>query len=101
MVSRSVSRWVFVGALCLMGSAWWWTRTAQSQQVKVVEIHAKWEYNTVNLEIGGLEARLGELGLAGWEVVAISHTETTLAQGGAEPKLIVQKLQVTSKRRMK
>jgi hypothetical protein len=85
----------------LVGSAWWWTQSAESQQVKVVEMPAKWEYNTVNLEAGGLEAKLGELGLAGWEVVAINHTETTLAQGGAEPKLIVQKLQVTSKRRMK
>jgi hypothetical protein len=101
MSSRIGSRWVLAAAVVCIGSVCWWTQPAASQQVKVVEVPAKWEYNTINLEVGGLEAKLGELGLAGWEVVSINHTETTLAQGGAEPKLIVQKLQVTSKRRMK
>lgn len=101
MESRSVSRWVFAGVLCVVGSAWLWTRSAESQQVKVVELPVKWEYNTVNLETGALEAKLGELGLAGWEVFSIVHTETVLGQGGADTKLTVQKVQVTSKRRMK
>jgi hypothetical protein len=85
----------------LLVSGWWLTRAAESQQPQIVTMPTKWEYNTVNLEVGGLEAKLGELGLAGWEVFSIAHTETTLTQGGAEPKLVVQKVQVTSKRRMK
>ena len=85
----------------LLVSGWWLTQTAESQQAAVATAPLKWEYNTINIETGALEAKLGELGLAGWEVAAINHTETALVQGGAETKLVVQKMQVTSKRRMK
>jgi hypothetical protein len=94
---------VLVGIVGLLVSGWWLTQTAESQQAAVATAPIKWEYNTVNIEANTLEAKLGELSNAGWEVFSLDHTETALVQQAADnqTKLQVQKFQVTSKRRMK
>ena len=61
---------------------------------------AKWEYSTSTVDLGSLAATLNELGPQGWEVFSVDHVVSGLEQPAADGKtrLVVEKLQVTSRR---
>lgn len=60
---------------------------------------AKWEYTTVEVEVGALQVKLDELGNAEWEVFDINRVDSTVDQAGdGKTHLKAEKFQVTAKR---
>jgi hypothetical protein len=59
----------------------------------------RWEYNTVTVEAASLQAKLGELATDGWEVFSLDDYESKVEGGdNNQPRLTVEKYQVTAKR---
>lgn len=98
-MTNSVSTGVVCASLGLVLGGLIFSRSDQSVSAQPPAGNEVWEYSTVNLEPGNLQAKLTEMGQQGWQVFSIVNSDFALDQTAeANPRLVVQRQEVTAKR---
>ena len=84
-----------MGASCFVLSA----SSAKHAAAQNDPARIAWEYTTANIDTGSLQAKLNELGDAGWDVFSISPTDSKVENGAdGVPHLTVLRMDVSAKR---